>query len=69
MIIIRIGFYLGLVCLLGFSPLFAQVVNVEQTRLSSDSNSWTGKIDATLQYQNFSEVLTNATGRMTMQCE
>jgi hypothetical protein len=67
LIIKGIRFYLGLVCLLGFSPLFAQVVNVEQTRLSSDSNSWTGKIDATLQYQNFNEVLTNATGRMTMQ--
>jgi len=67
MVLIRLGFNLGLVSLLGLTTLLAQVVNVEQTRLSSDSNSWTGKIDATLQYQNFNEVLTNATGRMTMQ--
>lgn len=35
--------------------------------MSSDSNSWTGKLDATLQYQNFNEVLTNAGGRLTAQ--
>jgi hypothetical protein len=47
--------------------VWAQVVNVEQTRLSTDSNEWTGKIDATLQYQNVNEVLTNAAARATVQ--
>jgi len=45
----------------------AQVVNIEQTRMVSDSNAWTGKMDATYQYQDFQEVLTNASFRLVTQ--
>jgi hypothetical protein len=45
----------------------AQVVNIEQTRMVSDSNAWTGKMDATYQYQDFQEVLTNASLRLVTQ--
>ena len=38
LILIRLGCNLGLVSLLDLTPLLVQVVNVEQTRLSSDSN-------------------------------
>lgn len=53
--------------ILSHGTVRAQVVNVEQTRLSTDTNAWTGKIDATLQYQNVNEKLTNAAARAIAQ--
>lgn len=53
--------------LLYVSPICAQVVNVEQARLMTDSVGWTGKIQAGLQSQHFSEFLVNGSIRISAQ--
>lgn len=52
--------------LMSFASM-AQVVNIEQARVSADSVGWTGKIQAGFQSQHLSEFLVNGTLRASVQ--